>query len=328
MSDSPQWPHAHSAPLDAIETRPSEPQNEVFLPVEVIEPQPLVESPAPVEVSHYRPLLAQGARSPNIVDAFLFGILLILGLLITTGFLGVALYFHWFGLRSFAAAQNDTRLALVTQLVIYLVALAGAVPLFRMVWGRSYLGGLHWHAETALRHKGKLVLAAVGCNLIAVLGNYLLPFPEHAPIDKMFGSAGDAWMLFAFGVTVAPFFEEMMFRGFLLPAIATAWDWSVERMTGAPSRGVDAAGNPLWSGAAMVVAALVVSAPFALMHAAQVGNSWGPVSLLYCVSLVLCAVRLWTKSLAASTLVHAAYNFMIFSVMLVGTDGFRHLDKV
>jgi len=78
MSDSPQWPGADDTPLDAIETRPSEPQNEVFLPVEMIAPQPLVESPAPVEVSHYRPLLAQGARSPNIVDAFLFGILLIL----------------------------------------------------------------------------------------------------------------------------------------------------------------------------------------------------------------------------------------------------------
>jgi len=160
------------------------------------------------------------------------------------------------------------------------------------------------------------------------LGNYILPFPEHAPIDKLFATTSDAWMLFAFGVTVAPFFEEMMFRGFLLPAMATAWDWSVERMTGAVPRPLDAQGNPVWSGAAMAFAALIVSAPFALMHAAQVGNSWGPVSLLYCVSLVLCVVRLWTKSLAASTLVHAAYNFMLFSVMLVETGGFRHLDKV
>ena len=328
MSDSPQWQDANPAPLDAVETPPREVPEEVFAPAELIAPQTLAESPAPVEVSYYRPLLAQGARSPNIVDAFLFGILMILGLLITTGFLGVALYFHWFGLRSFAAAQNDTRLALVTQLVIYLVALAGTVPLFRMVWGKGFLEGIHWHAATALGNKGKLVLTAFGCNMIAVVGNYVLPFPEHAPIDKLFGTASDAWTLFAFGVTVAPFFEEMMSRGFLLPAMATAWDWGVERMTGALPRPLDLQGNPVWSKAAMVFAALVVSAPFALMHAAQVGNSWGPVSLLYCVSLILCAVRLWTKSLAASTLVHAAYNFMLFSVMLVETGGFRHLDKV
>jgi len=267
-------------------------------------------------------------RSPNVLDAFLFGILMIVGLLITTGFLGVALHYHWFGLRSFKAAQNDTRLALLSQLAIYLLALIGAVPLFRMVWDKGFLGGIHWHAGTAFRHKGKLVLTAIGCNAIAVLGNYVLPFPEHAPIDKMFATASDAWMLFAFGVTVAPFFEEMMFRGFLLPAMATAWDWSVERVKHTVPRPLDSEGNPVWSRAAMVFAALVVSAPFALMHSAQVGDSWGPVSLLYCVSLVLCAVRLWTRSLAASTLVHAAYNFMLFSVMLVETGGFRHLDKV
>ena len=274
------------------------------------------------------PVKVHTTRSPNVVDAFLFGVLMVLGLLITTGFLGVALHFHWFGLRSFNEAQSDTRLALGSQLLIYLVGLTGAVPLFQMVWGKGFFAGIHWNEGVAFRNKGKLVLTAFGCNLIAVVGNYVLPFPQHAPIDKLFSTAGDAWMLFVFGVTIAPFFEEMMFRGFLLPAMATAWDWSVERMTQTEPRPIDAEGNPVWSVAAMVFAALVVSAPFALMHAAQVGNSWGPVSLLYCVSLILCAVRLWTRSLAASTLVHAAYNFMLFSVMLVETGGFRHLEKM
>jgi len=33
------------------------------------------------------------------------------------------------------------------------------------------------------------VLTAFGCNLIAVVGNYVLPFPQHAPIDKLFSTA-------------------------------------------------------------------------------------------------------------------------------------------
>jgi hypothetical protein len=37
----------------------------------------------------------------------------------------------------------------------------------------------------------------------------------------------------------------------------------------------------------MVFAALVVSAPFAWMHSAQVAKAWGPLVLLYCVSLAL-----------------------------------------
>jgi membrane protease YdiL (CAAX protease family) len=39
-------------------------------------------------------------------------------------------------------------------------------------------------------------------------------------------------------------------------------------------------------------------------------------------------VRLATRSLAASVLVHASYNLLLFSLMLLGTSGFRHLDKI
>jgi membrane protease YdiL (CAAX protease family) len=160
------------------------------------------------------------------------------------------------------------------------------------------------------------------------VGNAVLPFPKHAPIDKMFSTQRDAWLLMSFGVLLAPLFEEMIFRGFLLPAFATAWDWCGERLTHHPPRPLDSNGHPTWSLAAQIFSALIVSAPFALMHSAQVGAAWGPISLLYCVSLILCAVRLLTRSLAASTLVHATYNFLLFGVMLVETGGFRHLDKL
>jgi len=64
------------------------------------------------------------------------------------------------------------------------------------------------------------------------------------------------------------------------------------------------------------------------MHAEQTAHAFGPFLLLVCVSLVLCWARLSTRSLAASVLVHASYNFMLFALMLLGTGGFRHLDKM
>jgi membrane protease YdiL (CAAX protease family) len=42
----------------------------------------------------------------------------------------------------------------------------------------------------------------------------------------------------------------------------------------------------------------------------------------------LCWARLATRSLAASVLVHASYNFLLFSLMLLGTSGFKHLDRM
>lgn len=267
-------------------------------------------------------------RTPNFIDACLFGMAMILGFLVATSAVGIALYFHWFHLRNFDDVQNSTGVALASQALVYVVGLGAAIPFFRAVWGRGFFDGIHWHGATAFRFRYRLVWTAVGCNVIAFVGNALLPFPQHAPIDKLFGSATDAWMLMAFGVTVAPFFEEMIFRGFLMPAMATAWDWMVERSSGVLPRPLDAQGNPVWSLPAMVFAALTASVPFAFMHSAQVGQAWGPLLLLYCVSLILCAVRLATKSLAASTVVHSAYNFMLFGMMLWETGGFRHLDKM
>jgi hypothetical protein len=78
----------------------------------------------------------------------------------------------------------------------------------------------------------------------------------------------------------------------------------------------------------MVFASIATSVPFALMHAEQTAWSLGPFLLLVCVSLVLCWARLATRSLAASVLVHSAYNFLLFSLMLLGTGGFKHLDKM
>jgi membrane protease YdiL (CAAX protease family) len=78
----------------------------------------------------------------------------------------------------------------------------------------------------------------------------------------------------------------------------------------------------------MVFGSIATSVPFALMHAEQTAWSLGPFLLLVCVSLVLCWARIAAHSLAASVLVHASYNFLLFSLMLLGTSGFKHLDKM
>ncbi len=79
---------------------------------------------------------------------------------------------------------------------------------------------------------------------------------------------------------------------------------------------------------AMIVASVLTSIPFALMHGEQTSYSIGPFLLLVSISLVLCWVRLNLRSLAASVMVHSSYNLLLFSMMFLGTGGFRHLDKM
>jgi hypothetical protein len=139
-------------------------------------------------------------------------------------------------------------------------------------------------------------------------------------------------MVALFGTFLAPVCEELAFRGFLLPSLASAWDWlrGFRRPSDvnliASDRGVQY--DPRWSIAALLFSCTVTSIAFALVHADQLAHAWAPLAVLFAVSLVLCGVRLWTHSLAASTLIHATYNGTIFTILFFGTGGFRHLDKI
>lgn len=236
---------------------------------------------------------------------------------------------HLFGwsLNTQAAATN-VQLILASEAILYVIVLAISLVVFPLFWHEKFFAGLQWRGTVALKTFGWLAATALGCAGLAALDEVLMPGPANAPIDKMFSSPGAAWLMFAFGTTLAPFFEEMFFRGFLLPALCTAWDWSVEQIQHRPAPPLDANGHPQWSFTAMSVASVLTSIPFALLHVAQQGHSLGPFLLLIVISMVLCTVRLRTRSLASSVLVHASYNFIIFSLALIGTGGFRHFDKM
>lgn len=300
-----------------------------FLPGQTL-PQaaPDHEESAELFQSWSRPEAVAPARIPHLGHLCLLGAFMLFGFVCMTVLMFVALHFHLDGVSTQDQIKTNVHYLLGSEAVLYLITLALSIPLFPLLWNKSFFTGIHWRGETALQLGWRVPAIAAGCFVLAGLDQWLLPGPEHAPIEEIFRSPGAAWLMFAFGVTFAPIFEETVFRGFMLPALATAWDWAIEKSIGKPAPPLDADGHPQWSIFAMVIASFVTSLPFALMHGEQTGYSLGPFLQVFAVSLVLCAVRLRTRSLAASTLVHACYNFMLFSTMLIGTGGFRHLDKL
>ena len=237
-------------------------------------------------------------------------------------------HFHLWGVTTIAQATDNIHYTLLSMAVLYVSSFAIAFFFFPRLWERPFFAALQWNAPSARRHFWLLFSGAAFCFVLAMVDELIIPGPTNAPIDKMFSNTSAAWLLFAFGVTVAPFFEEMTFRGFLLPALCTAIDWAVSKRNDQPPPPLGPDGHPQWSLPAMIAGSLITSLPFAAMHAEQIAHSIGPLVLLYCVSLVLCFARLATRSLAASTLLHATYNFLLFFMMLVGTGGFKHLDKM
>ncbi|MGB6742812.1 MAG: type II CAAX endopeptidase family protein [Terracidiphilus sp.] len=267
-------------------------------------------------------------RIPHLGHFLLMLVLLIAGFIGAILVMLIALHFHLYGVSTLEATKTEIHYQLGSEGLGYLFTLGLCMLVFPLLWHKSFFAGVQWNGATAIRLRWRLVGAAIACLLLALLNSVVLPGPSHAPIEDIFRERDAAWLLFIFGSTFAPFFEEMFFRGFLLPALCTSYDWCAEKIYKTTRLPLGENGHPQWSLPAMAIAAVVTSIPFAGMHAAQTGYSVGPFLLLLGVSIVLCTVRLWTRSLASSTLVHASYNFMLFSIMLITSHGFRHLDKM
>ena len=267
-------------------------------------------------------------RFPNFADVGLAVVVLLFAWIGAAALTQAALHLHLFGIATEKQAAADIHYTLGGQAAWYFLSLAGFLALFPNFWHTSFFSGVQWRASAAIHMRGRLIRAAFFCVILAIVDSIAMPGPKSAPIDDVFQRQGAAWLMAIFGTTLAPFMEELIFRGFLLPAFCTACDWATERIQHRPAPWPDSAGNTAWTLPAMAVGSVLTSIPFSLMHSWQNGGTIGPFLLLFGVSLVLCWVRLTMRSLAASTLVHASYNLLLFVMMYIGTDGFRHMNKM
>jgi membrane protease YdiL (CAAX protease family) len=302
-------------------------------------PDPPLESPAYLEeIPDWAP--TRVVRIPHIGHTLLF--IAIAGasmLLIQLLAYGLAVGLHFFPHETNSELMREPRLLIPTMFLSYFVGGLLCIIIFSAVWHRPFADGVRWDLKPVSRHLWLLIVTGVVVSIGVQLLSNFLPIPKELPIDDFFRTPVDVWMVAIFGVFVAPVFEELAFRGFLLPSLASAWDWMTGKLSdrirvelaalqGAPLTAFAPITDPKWSPAAIFFASTLTSICFALLHADQLAHAWAPLGVLFCVSLVLCAVRLRFHSLAASALVHACYNGTIFAMLFFATSGFRHLDKL
>ena len=278
-------------------------------------------------------------RIPNFGHTVLFFIVAIIVLLLASvSTFAIAMGFHLLGPETPEQLLREPRLLIPSMAASYLLAGAILWAIFTYLWRQPFPRALRWNFPAVRRRWISLLIGGVLLSLAVQLLSNFLPIPKTLPINDFFRTSADVWMVAIFGTFLAPVFEELAFRGFLLPSLASAWDWlgglrnrsDVNLMTTADvvQSATGAYDDPHWSIAALVVSCTITSIAFALVHADQLAHAWAPLAVLFTVSLVLCGVRLWTQSLAASTLIHAIYNGTIFTILFFGTGGFRHLDKI
>lgn len=262
---------------------------------------PHFESPPNSEIAS--PQSSELRPVPTFLHTFVFFLISLIALLaVQSSLYTLAVSRHLFAGESATQLQKEPLLIVPSEAISYVLSIAAAALIFSLWWRRSFTAGIQWNAKTALSRAGALLPFGLLLGLLLEWISSYLPVPKHLPVDQFFRTPVEVWLATIFGVFIAPAFEEIAFRGFLLP--------SLERFSG------------------RAIAIFLTSLLFAALHASQLAKAWVPLLMVFSVSVVLCAVRIRFKSVAASALVHAAYNASIFILVFISTDGYRHLDKL
>ena len=300
-----------------------------FLPATYVPGEPW---PAPQIAPLFQP---PPRRIPNFGHTVLFFTIgTVVMIVASVSAFAIVMGLHLMGRENSDQLLREPRLLIPSMAGGYLIAGAIVWAVFAWLSRQPFAQALHWNFGVIRRRWLPLLLGGVGLSLgVQFLSNFL-PIPKTFPIDDFFRPPGDVWMVALFGTFMAPVFEELAFRGFLLPSLASSWDWFRTPRQEWSNRiflegsSPKAMQDPSWSAVALISSCTLTSIGFACVHADQLAHAWAPLAVLFGVSLVLCVVRLWTHSLAASAFVHATYNATIFVMIFIATGGFRHLDKI
>jgi membrane protease YdiL (CAAX protease family) len=176
---------------------------------------------------------------------------------------------------------GDAATTLAFQSFMYAFLLGALYLLISWRYRRPFWSSIGW--ALPIPHAPRLL--ALGAALaigLSSLGVLLRAPLVHSPIEDMITSRASLAVVMLFGILLAPLFEEILFRGFLLPLLAR---------TLGPWLGI-----------------FLTTLPFALLHGPQNAWAWQQVVLIGVAGAVFGYVRHRTGSTSASFLLHAAYN--------------------
>jgi uncharacterized protein len=149
-------------------------------------------------------------------------------------------------------------------------------------------------------------IAYLGFMLSGFLLSVVIAFVSSAfapknkmPIEQFLQDRQSAILLLVMSVTLAPLFEETIFRGYIYPVVARTFG--------------------------VVPGVICTGLLFGLLHASQLGGNLPQVALLAAVGIVFTAVRAKTGSVLPGFLVHVSYNSFISIAFLIGSHGLRHM---
>jgi len=189
-----------------------------------------------------------------------------------------------------AAFSNDAIRALIFQSAIYALLIGALYLGITFRYKRPLWQSMGW----VVPERGKWWCIFGGPALaisLSVLGVILRAPAIPTPVESLISGRGSLFLVALFAVVLGPVFEELLFRGFLLPLLQQAlgpWPAIVLAATG-----------------------------FAALHGAQYQWSWKHLLLIGLAGIAFGYARYKTDSTAAAALLHGGYNLTFFVGYLI-----------
>jgi membrane protease YdiL (CAAX protease family) len=194
--------------------------------------------------------------------------------------------------------QTNVTFILTLQLVWYLLLLAYIYFFITLYYKTSFLSALKWKKLSA-HSTVRYLLGGAALSLVVMIIPPLLPEKKGFPLERMFDSPASAYAIAAFAVLVAPFVEELLFRGLLFAFFEKH------------------------GGLTFAIAATAIL--FAGLHIPEYWGAWNNVIMILVVGLTFSIVRGLTGSLTPSFVLHLAYNGTLMLLLFLQTQHFHRM---
>ncbi len=219
--------------------------------------------------------------------------------LVMIGYTLLAPFLRWPPLTPKAA--SGTLFLLVVQTVLYLFVLGLVYLLVAVRYQLPFWSGVRWRTPRSWQIPAYF-LAGLALAFAVLLAPPILPDTERFPLQEMFTSRAASYAIGAFAITLAPFMEELIFRGVMFAVF--------ERRVG-----------PRFAVGATAVL-------FAGLHVPEYWSAWNHVLMILVVGVAFSLARGITGSLAPSVILHMGYNASMMAGLFFSTHQFRSLHTV
>lgn len=192
--------------------------------------------------------------------------------------------------------QKNVIYLLILQLVWYALLLAGIYYLVAVYYHLPFWKGLSWQKLAGHMALCFFLGGAILSMAVIVIPPFL-PEKKSFPLEKMFNSPHSAYAVALFAVLIAPFVEELLFRGLLFAFFEKH------------------------GGLTFAVAATALL--FAGLHIPEYWGAWQSIAMILVVGVIFSMVRGITHSVTPSYLLHTAYNGTQMLLLYLQTQHFH-----